>query len=61
MVWGLIQLSEKLKLSQTFLSTYLWSFSYLAKIKGLLIKIKVIKGFLAKLKVLKDFNQNIGF
>ena len=60
MVWGCIQLSEKLKLSD-ILSTYLWSISYLAKIKGLLIKIKVIKGFSAKLKVLKDFNQNKGF
>ena len=31
--------------------------TYLAKFKGLLIKIKVIKGFSAKLKVLKDCNQ----
>ena len=52
---GLRMNTEELKLSQTFLSTYLWSISYvqtyLAKIKGLLIKIKVIKGFSAKYKV----------
>ena len=42
-----------------------WSISYiqadLAKLKGLLIKIKVIKGFSATLKVLKDCNQIKGF
>ena len=44
-------------MSQTFLSTYIWSISNvqadLSKFKGLLIKIKVIKGVSAKLKGLK--------
>ena len=52
MVWGWIQLSEKLKLSQTFLVNILMVYflcsNWSCKSKGLLIKIKVIKGFSAK-------------
>ena len=58
--------SEKLKMSQSLLVSYVSSISYvlltdLANFKVLLIKIKVIKGFSAKLKVLKDCNQIKGF